>query len=430
MGKKTEFREIREVPGFAGKEVSLRGWIYRTRGSKGIRFIVLRDDSGTVQCVIKKDAKGFWDGEKALMESSVELTGKVRKEERAPTGFEVDVKELRVVGFAENFPIRKDQSPELLLDNRHLWIRSRKLTSIFKVRSEVFGAIHDFFRGRDFFEAQSPSLTGAACEGGSTLFEVKYFKEKAFLSQSWQLYAEAMIASLQKIYCIAPSFRAEKSRTRRHLAEYWHAEAEQAWIGQEESLKLQEELICFIVKRVLEKRRAELEFLKRDLKVLEKVKPPFERITYGEAVKLLQKDGMKFKQGRDFGIDEEKVLTNHFEKPFFVTDYPKGVKAFYMKETPGKPGTVLCNDCFAPEGYGEIIGGSVREEDIKKLLENLKRAGDDPAGYKWYLDTRKFGSVPHAGFGLGIERLVMWICGLDHIRDTIAFPRVINRVYP
>ncbi len=421
---------IGDVPGFEGKEVRLRGWIYRTRGGKGVRFVVLRDVTGTVQCVIKEGAKGFADAEKALIESSVEVTGKVRKEERAPTGWEVEVSGFRVVGFAENFPIRKDQSTELLLDKRHLWVRSRKLTNVFKVRSEVFGAIHDFFRGKGFFEIQSPSITGAACEGGSTLFEVNYFGEKAFLTQSWQLYAEAMIAGLERIYCIAPSFRAEKSRTRRHLAEYWHAETEAAWIGQEENLVLQEELISFVVKRVLGRRSAELEELGRDLKVLKGVNPPFERITYDRAVKMLQKDGMEFPWGKDFGIDEEKVLTHHFNKPFFVTDYPKKIKAFYMKETPGNPKTVLCDDCFAPEGYGEIIGGSIREEDIKKLLDNLKREGDDPGRYQWYLDTRRFGSVPHGGFGLGVERLVMWICKLDHIRDTIAFPRVMNRAYP
>ena len=429
-GSMSEFKQVADIPGFAGKDIALRGWIHRTRGSKGIRFLVLRDSSGVVQCVVKEGAKGFEDAVKALMESSVELKGVVREDKRAPTGFEVDVTELKVVGFAENFPIRKDQSPELLLDQRHLWVRSRKLTDVFKIRSVVFGAIHEFFRERGFFEIQSPSLTKSACEGGSTLFEVKYFKEKAFLTQSWQLYAEALIAGLEKIYCIAPSFRAEKSRTRRHLAEYWHAEAEVAWIGQEGTLKLQEELISFVVKKVLEKRGGELKALGRDVKILEKVKPPFQRITYKEAVDMLRKDGMDFKEGQDFGIDEEKVLTNHFDKPFFVTDFPKKIKAFYMKESPDNPTTVLCDDCYAPEGYGEIIGGSVREESIDKLLENIKKEGADPKGYEWYLDTRKFGSVPHAGFGLGVERLVMWICGLDHIRDTIAFPRVMNRLYP
>jgi len=424
------FQEIKDLHKHEGKDVSIRGWIHRTRGSKEIMFIVLRDSSGVVQCVVKEGVPGFEDSVKTLMESSVELSGTVKKDERAPGGYEIGVKQFKLVGSADNFPIREHQSPELLLDKRHLWIRSRKLTNIFKVRSEVLGAIHQFFRDRSFFETQSPSLTESACEGGSTLFEVNYFGTKAYLTQSWQLYAEALIASLEKIYCIAPSFRAEKSRTRRHLAEYWHAEAEQAWIGQEENLKLQEQLICFVVQKVLEKRRGELEFLGRDLKVLERVKPPFERITYGKAVELLQKDGIKFEKGKDFGIDEEKVLTRHFDKPFFVTDYPKKIKAFYMKENPKNPETVLCDDCFGPEGYGEIIGGSVREENIDKILQNLKAEEQDPKNYEWYLDTRKFGSVPHAGFGLGVERLVMWICKLDHIRDTIAFPRVMNRIYP
>lgn len=425
-----EFKGVGEISGLKGKDVWVRGWIYRTRGSNEIRFVVLRDVTGLVQCVVKKEAAGFGDAQKALMESSVEILGNVREDKRAPSGVEIDVKSFRVIGKADNFPIRKDQSPELLLDQRHLWVRSRKLTNVFKIRSEVFGGIHDFFRGRGFFESQSPSLTGAACEGGSTLFEVKYFKEKAFLTQSWQLYAEAMIASLENIYCIAPSFRAEKSRTRRHLAEYWHAEAEQAWIGQEENLKLQEDLISFIVQRVLERRSVELKELGRDLSILERVKAPFERITYKQAVEMLQKDGMKIEWGEDFGIDEEKVLTNHFDKPFFVTEYPKKIKAFYMKENPKDSETVLCNDCFGPEGYGEIIGGSVREDNIEKILDNLKKEGEDPKRYDWYLDTRRFGSVPHAGFGLGVERLIMWICKLDHIRDTIAFPRVMNRIHP
>lgn len=421
---------IEEARKNTGKGVNLRGWVYRIRESKGIIFLVLRDSTGIMQCIIKEDAPGFQDAQKTLNEASVELSGTVNRDERAPEGFELKVDAFKVIGSAEDFPIKKDQSTELLLDNRHLWIRSRKLTQVFKIRSELFGAIDGFFRGRGFYEIQSPSITSSACEGGSTLFEVDYFGDKAYLTQSWQLYAEAMIAGLEKIYCIAPSFRAEKSRTRRHLAEYWHAEAEMAWMDMEANLKLQEEFVSFVVQEMLKKRKAELEFLGRDIKVLEKVKPPFERVSYDEAVKLLNKKGVKFKWGEDFGIDEEKILTSQFEKPFFVVNYPREAKAFYMKVNPENTKTVLCADMFAPEGYGEIIGGSERETDLKELVKRIKVGGGNPKDYQWYLDTRRFGSVPHSGFGLGVERLLMWICKLDHIRDAIAFPRTINRVYP
>ncbi len=425
-----KFISIEESRKNVGKKVNLRGWVYRIRESKGIIFLVLRDSSGIMQCVIKEGIPGFGDAQKTLNEASVELSGRVIKDDRAPEGFELKAEGFRVVGPAEDFPIKKDQSTELLLDHRHLWIRSRRLTQIFKIRSELFGAIDSFFRGRGFYEIQSPSITSSACEGGSTLFEVDYFGSKSYLTQSWQLYAEAMIASLEKIYCIAPSFRAEKSRTRRHLAEYWHAEAEMAWMDMDENLKLQEEFISFLVQEILKKRKKELEFLGRDLKILEKVKPPFERVTYDEALEILKKKGIKFQWGEDFGIDEEKVLTSQFDKPFFVVNYPRKAKAFYMKVNPENPKTVLCADMFAPEGYGEITGGSERETGLKELVKRIKAGGGNPRDYQWYLDTRRFGSVPHSGFGLGVERLLMWICKLDHIRDTIAFPRTINRVYP
>lgn len=430
MQDKGKFMKIEQAGKNAGKRVSLRGWVYRIRKSKGIIFLVMRDSTGIMQCIIKEGVPGFGDAQKTLNEASVEVSGTVRKDERAPEGFELQADNFKVVGPAEDFPIKKDQSTELLLDNRHLWIRSRKLTNVFKIRSELFGAIHNFFRKHGFYEIQSPSITSSACEGGSTLFEVNYFGDKSYLTQSWQLYAEAMIASLEKIYCIAPSFRAEKSRTRRHLAEYWHAEVEAAWMDMEENLKLQEEFVSCVVQEVLKKRKRELEFLGRDLKVLERVKPPFKRVTYDEAVEILKKKGVKMEWGEDFGIDEEKILTANFDKPFFVINYPKVAKAFYMKVNPGNPKTVLCADMFAPEGYGEIIGGSERETDLKELVKRIRAGGGNPKDYQWYLDTRRFGSVPHSGFGLGVERLLMWICRLDHIRDTIAFPRTINRVYP
>lgn len=427
---KKEYTPIIEIGKHIGKPVNLRGWIYRTRESKGIVFIVLRDTDGTVQCVVKEDVKGFQDAQKTLMEASVSLTGKVMKEPRAPSGYEIQVSEFEVIGHAEDFPIKKNQSTELLLDNRHLWVRSRKLTNIFKIRSDVFRAIHDFFHENKFYEIQSPSITGSSCEGGSTLFELNYFGKKAYMTQSWQLYAEALIASLEKIYCIAPSFRAEKSRTRRHLAEYWHAEAEVAWMDHEGNMQLQEDLIWFIIQRVLKNRRKELEDVGRDPKELEVMKPPYQRVKYKDALELIQKDNFKIKYGEDFGADEERSLTKHFKKPFFVVEFPKEAKAFYMKENPEDKKTYLCSDMLAPEGYGEIIGGSEREEDVKKLIERIKKEGGDPKDYDWYLDIRKFGSIPHSGFGMGVERVLMWLCKLDHIRDTIAFPRVMNRVYP
>ncbi len=422
--------KISEIPKYVGKDVDLRGWVYRKRESKSIVFIVLRDSSGIVQCVIKDDNKDFPEAQKATIESSVMLSGTVNKDERAPGGYEIKIKKFKIVGLADVFPITKDQSTEFLLDVRHLWIRSRKLTNIFKIRSETFAAVHEYFRKNGFYEIQSPSITGVACEGGSTLFPIKYFGKKAYLTQSWQLYAEAMIFSLEKIYCIAPSFRAEKSRTRRHLAEYWHAEMEAAWVDHEENMRIQEELITHIINRVVKNCSEELEFLGRDPKELKKMVMPFPRVKYKKAVEMLQNVGMKVEYGDDFGAKEERELTKKFKKPFFVVEYPKGTKAFYMKENPKDPATVLCDDLLAPEGYGEIIGGSERETDIEKLKEMLRLKGEKVKNYEWYLDTRRYGSVPHSGFGMGMERVIMWICKLDHIRDAIPFPRTINRLYP
>jgi asparaginyl-tRNA synthetase len=424
--------QIEEIPRHAGKTVDLRGWVHRIRSGKGIVFIVLRDSTGIVQCVVKEGVPGFGKALETGMEASVMLSGSVRKDGRAPGGYEVEVKKFEVVGPSDNFPIREFQSPEFLLDYRHLWIRSQRIMKILKVRSEVTGLIHEFFRGRGFYEIQSPILTKIACEGGSTLFEVKYFEDKAYLAQSWQLHAEAVIHGLEKAYCIAPSFRAEKSRTRKHLAEYWHAEAEAAWMDHGGNMKLQEDLVSHVVQGVLKRRKKELMDLGRDVSKLEHVKPPFQRITYEKAIGMLKKDGIRRKWGDDFGVPEEKSLSKHFRKPFFIEKWPKHSKAFYMKESDdGK--TVLCDDLFMPEGYGELIGGSERETDLGVLERRMKEFGikeKDRKSYQFYLDIRKYGSVPHSGFGMGVERLVMWICGADHIRDTIAFPRVINRITP
>ena len=427
-----EFVKIGAVKKHAGKTVDLRGWIHRTRASKGIVFMVIRDSTGIVQCVVKDKVPGFEKAEETGMEASVSVKGKVRKDDRAPGGYEIEASKFEVIGTADAFPIREFQSPELLLDYRHLWVRSQKLTKIFKIRSDVIGLIHEFFRGRKFYEMQSPILTQIACEGGSTLFKLDYFGEKAFLAQSWQLHAEAMIPVLEDIYCIAPSFRAEKSRTRKHLAEYWHAEAEAAWMDHEGSMKLQEDLVSYVVQGILKRRREELLELGRDVKKLEHIKPPFPRVTYEKAIEMLKKDGIRRKWGDDLGVPEEKALSKHFKKPFFIEKWPLHSKAFYMKESKdGK--TVLCDDLFMPEGYGELIGGSERETDLKILEKRMKEFGikeKDKKNYQFYLDIRKYGSVPHSGFGMGVERLVMWICGIDHIRDTIAFPRVMNRINP
>jgi asparaginyl-tRNA synthetase len=421
---------IQDISKHEGKEVRLQGWIYRTRSGKGISFVVLRDSSGIVQCVVKKDVKGFDEAQKALVESSVVVTGKVSKDERAPGGYEVQATGFDVIGPADIFPIKKDQSPELLLDNRHLWVRSQQLTKIFKVRSSILGAIHQFFRDRGFYEIQSPSITKMACEEGSTLFEVKYFGEKAYLTQSWQLHAEALASALEKIYCIAPSFRAEKSRTKHHLAEYWHAEAEAAWITHDDSLKIQEELVSHVVQTALKKHSREIGELGGDVKLLAKIKAPFERITYREVLDRMKKKGIKMSWGDDLTDLQTRELARDFDKPFFIINWPKDAKPFYMLENPKDPKTVMNADLIAPGDFGELIGGSARESDPKKIMRNLKKDGISPKNYEWYLDIRRFGSVPHAGFGLGVERLTQWICNVEHVRDCIAFPRTINRVYP
>ncbi len=420
----------------AGKgKVSVRGWVYRERKSNKFIFLVMRDSTDILQCVIKKDAvsEKIWkDAEKILIESSVEITGEIKKDERAPTGYELQAEKLEVIHYAEPFPITKDQSIEFLADNRHLWLRSRKMTAILKVRSTIFGAIHEYFRSNGFYEYQSPIFQSTQCEGGSTLFEVDYFKHPVFLAQTWQLYAEPAIFSLEKIYCIAPSFRAEKSKTSRHLTEYWHAEMEVAWAKFEDIQDHAEALIKHVAKKVLETNKDDLKILERDTKVLEAtVKNKFPRMTYTEALKILeQKDKMKIPWGKDLRTIEEDALSKHYDTPILVTNYPKEVKAFYMKETPGDPKTVQGVDVIGPEGYGELVGGSEREDKIEKIEERLRETGEDPCNYKFYLDTRKYGSVPHGGFGLGVERLVSWICGLDSIKDAIPFPRTADRWTP
>jgi len=433
------FISIKEAIKKGKGEVALRGWVYRERGSNQLKFIVLRDYSDIIQCVIDKDkiSKKEWeDADKLLVESSVEIEGEIKEDKRAPTGYEIKVSKLNVVHFAEKYPITKDQSTEFLADNRHLWLRSRKMTAVLKIRSTVFGAIHEYFRNKGFYEYQSPIFQSVQCEGGSTLFQVPYFGNKGvFLAQTWQLYAEPAIFSLEKIYTIAPSFRAEKSKTSRHLTEYWHAEMEVAWANFDNIIDYGEELIKHIVKRVLDENKEELKILERDVKKLEPVlKKEFPRITYDDALKLLkEKFKINIEWGKDLRTIEEDKLSELFDTPVAVTRYPKKVKAFYMKEPSdnnSKKPVVNGVDFIAPEHYGEIIGGSERESDIEKIKKRLKEEGEKIEEYEFYLDTRRYGSVPHGGFGLGVERVIAWICGLDNIKDAIPFPRTMIRFKP
>jgi len=430
-----DFISIKEAMKKEKGEVAVRGWVYRERKSNKFAFIVLRDSTEIIQCIVEKDkvSEDVWnDAEEITVESSCEIVGIIREEKRAPTGYEISIKDLKVVDIAEPFPITKDKSPEFLLDKRHLWLRSRYMASIMKIRSTVFDAIREYFKSNGFYEHHSPSFTAVQCEGGSTLFKVDYFGKPVYLTQTWQLYAEPMIFALEKVFTIAPSFRAEKSKTSRHLTEYWHAEMEVAWCSFDEMLDYGEELIKHVVKRVLADNAEELKILKRDVSKLEPtLKKRFPRITYDEALKLLkEKFNMHIKWGKDLRTIEEDKLTSLFDIPIIVTRYPKIVKAFYMKEDVKNPDVVLGSDFLLPEGHGEVIGGSEREPDLEKIKDRLKEQGEDVSKYEFYLDTRRYGSVPHSGFGLGVERLISWICGLDNIKDAIAFPRTILRWTP
>jgi len=417
-----------------GKKVSIRGWVHRQRGSGNLNFIVLRDASGRVQCAIKKDKVGektFAEASQVYIESSVEIVGTVKKDERAPGGWELQVDEFRVVSRGEPFPISKDLSEEFLLDVRHLWLRSRKLVAAMKARHHLVNYLREYLDKDGFYEIVPPVITKSQCEGGSTLFAMDYFGEPAYLSQSGQLYAEVMIYGLGKVYAFSPSFRAEKSRTIRHLAEYWHLEPEMAWYNQEDNMKLQEDLISYTVQKFVKEHPDLLEELERDPKKLKSVKAPFPRILYDDAVEKVNELGGKMEIGQDFGADEEALLTKEYEKPLFVHHFPKEIKAFYMREDPDMPGRVLAADLLAPEGHGEMIGSSERIWDYNELVTRMKEFGLDPNGdMKWYVDLRRYGSVPHSGFGMGIERLTKWVLGLNHIRDAIPFPRTITRCYP
>ncbi len=417
------------------QQVQVHGWLQNKRSGGGIQFLLLRDGTGVLQCTLRKekvDSKVFEEFLKARVESAVELAGSVSKDPRAPGGWELRVETGRVTGPAlEDFPIaKKYHGPDFLLDNRHLFVRSDRLRSALRVRAAFLSAARVWFEEHGFTEVQVPILTSAAVEGGATLFEVKYYDEIAYLTQSWQLYAEALIASLGRIFTISPCFRAEKSRTRRHLTELWMVEAEAPWCDLEGIIRVEEDLLSHVLARLVGSCRPELELLGRKVGDLERVKPPFPRVTYDEAWKMIGGEGSGIKWGEDLGYEQEKVLTEKFDRPFFVVGYPTSAKAFYHKPDPSNPELTLSVDLLAPEGWGEITGGGERIEDYDVLLRRIKEEGLDPKSYEWYLDLRKFGSVPHSGFGLGLERVVGWVCKLDHIRDAIAFPRLINRVYP
>lgn len=415
----------------SGEKVAIRGWIYRKRDFSNKVFIVIRDSTDIIQCVIDKENQYFELAKKAGIEASVIVEGIIREDPRAPKGKEIYLSSFSIIGNSIDFPITKHASREFLLDIRHLAIRSRRLTAIFKIRNTIFSAVHEYFRNNGYYEVQCPMFITVAVEGGSTLFPVEYFgNKKVYLTQSSQFYLETLIYSLEKVYTIAPSFRAEKSRTRRHLTEFWHAEAELAWSGIKDIMRVEEELVSYVIRRVLDKNLEELEFLGRNISFLENIKPPFYRMTYDEVIDWLNNKGIKIKWGEDLGADEERVFTEGFDKPIFVYGYPVSVKAFYHKNDPENNAVTLSADLLAPEGYGEIIGGGERIEDEKELVKKIIDFGLNPDDYKWYIDLRKYGSVPHAGFGLGMDRLVMWITGVESIIDTIPFPRTIRRVFP
>jgi asparaginyl-tRNA synthetase len=426
---------INELSTHVGDVVTLRGWAVTTRSSGKIAFLVLRDGSGQVQCVVsrKEVSDADWEAFAAItQETSVEVTGTVRAEPRSPGGHELSVSALRILGPSPEYPISpKEHGTTFLFEHRHLWLRTRSQAAIARVRHEVSQAIRDFFDQEGFVLVDTPILTGAIGEEAGNLFSTEYFDlGKAYLAQTGQLYVEAAAAALGKVYCFGPTFRAEKSKTRRHLTEFWMVEPEVAFNDSDDNMRLQESFVSFIVARALDRRKAELAELERDVAPLERVTPPFPRISYTDAVVRLNQLGSDITWGDDLGGDDETLLAKQYDRPVFVFNYPKEVKAFYMKENPADPRTVLNNDCLAPEGYGEIIGGSQREDDYDRLLARIHEQHLDPEAYRWYLDLRRYGTFVHSGFGLGLERTVAWICGIPHIREAIAFPRQIHRLYP
>jgi len=425
---------IEEISHHVGQEVMVRGWLRHRRSSGKIQFLAIRDGTGELQAVVSKGTVGeeqFTQSAALTQESSLMLTGTVRQDARAHGGYELDVTRIQVVQVAEPFPIQpKEHGVGFLMEHRHLWLRSGRQHAILRIRHEIIRACRNFFDERGFVLVDAPIFTPNACEGTTTLFQTDYFDEKAYLTQSGQLYSEATAAAFGKVYCFGPTFRAEKSKTRRHLTEFWMVEPEVAFAELSDMMDLAEEFLSVIVQRVLESRKADLAVLERDTTKLERVVAPLPRIMYEEAVSLLQKKGNPIQIGDDFGGDEETLLSNEFDRPVIVHRYPSAIKAFYMQNDPVRPDLALCMDVLAPEGYGEIIGGGQRIHEYDKLLTRIKEHKLSEEAFRWYLDLRRYGSVPHAGFGMGIERVVAWICGLDHVRETIPFPRMLYKLYP
>ena len=426
---------INNLAEHVGKEVTLKGWLYNKRASGKVKFLILRDGTGYLQCIVFKGnvtPEVFETAEQLHQEASYEVTGIVKEEPRAIGGYELDATDVKLIGASEDYPITpKEHGIEFLIDNRHLWLRSKRQVAIMKIRHRIAKAIRNFFDDRDFTLFDPPIITPNASEGTSTLFEMEYFDlGKAYLTQSGQLYAEAGALALGKVYTFGPTFRAEKSKTRRHLTEFWMVEPEMAFYDLDDDMDLAEEMLEHIVKSVLKDNKADLEILERDISKLEKIERPFPRVSYSEAVQMLKDEGHEIEWGKDLGAADETIISSKFDKPVMVHRYPAESKAFYMKRDPKNEKVALCVDVLAPEGYGEIIGGSQREDDYDKLLERIKDHDLPVDFFKWYLDLRKYGSVPHSGFGLGLERTVTWICGIDHLRETIPFPRMIYRNTP
>ena len=429
---------IEELKKHVGEEVEIRGWVYNKRSSGKVRFVIIRDGTGFLQCVMVKSNLAdevFELYDELSLETSVIVKGKAREDRRAPGGVELELQDLKIMGKSVNFPIpkvREDNIPDVgvLLPIRHLWLRTRKQWALMRIRHTVVKAIHDFFDKNGFIRIDAPILTPSACEGTTTLFETDYFGEKAYLTQSGQLYMEAACMAHGRVYCFGPTFRAEKSKTRRHLMEFWMVEPEIAYAELPDIMENAERFVSYIVERVLEERKEELKTLERDISKLEHVSPPFPKISYTEAVEILKKKGFKFEWGDDFGGDEETTISEEFDKPVIVHRYPAKIKAFYMKRDPQNPKLALCMDMLAPEGYGEIIGGGQREDSLEELEKRFDEYDLPKEAYEWYLDLRRYGTVPHAGYGLGIERTIAWISGIRHVREAIPFPRLLEKIYP
>lgn len=425
---------IENIARYDGKKVTIKGWLYNKRSSGKVHFVLVRDGTGIIQAIISKDETDntiFETADKITQESSIIVTGIVRKDARAPGGYEIVAKKVEILQMAQDYPITpKEHSIEFLLPQRHLWLRSRKQNAILRIRHEIIKACRDFFDDRGFINADTPILTPASVEGTTTLFPVEYYGDTVYLSQSGQLYNEATAAALGKVYCFGPTFRAEKSKTRRHLTEFWMLEPEVAFLDLDGVMNLAEEMTVYMVQRVLKMRKEELKVLERDITKLKKIKKPFPRITYKEAVDIVRKKEKDFKYGDDFGAPHETIISESFDKPLFVHHYPAAIKAFYMKRDPHDESLSLSVDMIGPEGIGELIGGGQREDNYEILLKRIKERNLPEDAYKWYLDLRKYGTCPHGGFGLGLERTIAWICGIKHIRETIPFPRMLERVYP